>query len=225
MEDGMESILMDKFPNMERIRMVGEVKTPEQVKTNFESVRKFMKAFGQEVKSKPEWPNEDTMELRIDLIEEELEEFKDAILSADGTLVDVADALSDLLYVVYGAGHSFGIDLDKCFSEVHRSNMSKLDDDGLPFYREDGKVLKGPNFSEPDLTSILFDASFPSEQEEIEDETESKTWQQLVMKEHMEYYNEKNGTNYTFEEYYDDVVNEKIKVHYDWQQLLGMTDG
>ena len=205
--------------------MVGKVKTPEQVKTNFESVRKFMKAFGQEVKSKPEWPNEDTMELRIDLIEEELGEFKDAILSADGTLVDVADALSDLLYVVYGAGHSFGIDLDKCFSEVHRSNMSKLGDDGKPIYREDGKVLKGSNFSEPDLTSILFDAAFSSEQEEIENETESKTWQQLVMKEHMEYYNEKNGTNYTFEEYYDDVVNEKIKVHYDWQQLLGMTDG
>ena len=225
MEDGMESILMDKFPNMERIRMVGEVKTPKQVKTNFDRVGEFMKVFGQEVKNKPEWPNEDTMELRIDLIEEELEEFKDAILSADGTLVDVADALSDLLYVVYGAGHSFGIDLDKCFAEVHRSNMSKLDENGKPIYREDGKVLKGENFTEPDLTSILFDASFPSEQEETEDETESKTWQQLVMEEHMEYYNEEHGTSYTFEKYYDDVVNEKIKVHYDWQQLLGMTDG
>ena len=215
---------MDKFPNMERIRMVGEVKTPKQVKTNFDRVGEFMKVFGQEVKNKPEWPNEDTMELRIDLIEEELEEFKDAILSADGTLVDVADALSDLLYVVYGAGHSFGIDLNKCFAEVHRSNMSKLDENGKPIYREDGKVLKGENFTEPDLTSILFDASFPSEQEETEDETESKTWQQLVMEEHMEYYNEEHGTSYTFEKYYDDVVNEKIKVHYDWKALLGIME-
>ena len=214
---------MDKFPNMERIRMVGEVKTPEQVKTNFGRVRKFMKAFGQEVKSKPEWPNEDTMELRIDLIEEELEEFKDAILSADGTLVDVADALSDLLYVVYGAGHSFGIDLDKCFSEVHRSNMSKLDDDELPFYREDGKVLKGPNFSEPDLTSVLFDAAFSSEQDE--DTEKRKSWQQLFMEEQLGYYNEEHETSYTFKEYYDAVVNKKIAVHYDWEKLLGLKDG
>ena len=214
---------MDKFPNMERIRMVGEVKTPEQVKTNFGRVRKFMKAFGQEVKSKPEWPNEDTMELRIDLIEEELEEFKDAILSADGTLVDVADALSDLLYVVYGAGHSFGIDLDKCFSEVHRSNMSKLDDDGLPFYREDGKVLKGPNFSEPNLTSVLFDAAFSSEQDE--DTEKRKSWQQLFMEEQLGYYNEEHETSYTFKEYYDAVVNKKIAVHYDWEKLLGLKDG
>ena len=194
------------------------------LKTNFQRVKEFMKSFGQEVKSKPEWPNDETMELRIDLIEEELGEFKDAIINGDGTLVDVADALSDLLYVVYGAGHSFGIDLDDCFAEVHRSNMSKLGEDGKPIYREDGKVLKGPNFSEPDLTSILFDASFPSEQEETEDE-KRKSWQQLVMKEQMEYYNENHNTNYNFEEYYDAVVNEKIKVHYDWQQLLGMKDG
>ena len=194
------------------------------LKTNFQRVKEFMKSFGQEVKSKPEWPNDETMELRIDLIEEELGEFKDAILSADGTLVDVADALSDLLYVVYGAGHSFGIDLDDCFAEVHRSNMSKLGEDGKPIYREDGKVLKGPDFSEPDLTSVLFDASFPSEQEETENETKSKTWQQLVMEEHMEYYNENHNTTYTFEEYYDAVVNRKIEVHYDWQQLLGMTN-
>ena len=193
MVDGMESIL----------------------KTNFQRVKEFMKSFGQEVKSKPEWPNDETMELRIDLIEEELGEFKDAILSADGTLVDVADALSDLLYVVYGAGHSFGIDLDKCFAEVHRSNMSKLGEDGKPIYREDGKVLKGPNFSEPDLERVMY---------EDEDETKSKTWQQLVMEEHMEYYNENHNTNYTFEEYYDAVVNRKIEVHYDWQQLLGMTN-
>lgn len=123
--------------------------------TNFLLVEQFMKSFGQEVKDKPEWPDAETMDLRIDLIAEELEEFKDAIISADGTLVDVADALSDLLYVVYGAGHSFGIDLDKCFAEVHRSNMSKLDEDGNPIYREDGKVLKGPNFTEPNLKEIV----------------------------------------------------------------------
>ena len=127
------------------------------LKTNFERVKEFMKSFGQEVKSKPKWPKEDTMELRIDLIEEELGEFKNAILSADGTLVDVADALSDLLYVVYGAGHSFGLDLDACFKEVHRSNMSKLDERGKPIYREDGKVLKGPDFTEPDLESMIYE--------------------------------------------------------------------
>ena len=141
MEDGMVSIL----------------KKPEYLRTNFERVHEFMKVFGQEVKEKPEWPNGETMELRIDLIEEELGEFKDAILSADGTLVDIADALSDLLYVVYGAGHSFGLDLDACFKEVHRSNMSKLDEYGKPIYREDGKVLKGPDFTEPDLESMIYD--------------------------------------------------------------------
>ena len=197
--------------------------TENTLKTNFEKVKEFMKSFGQEVKTKPEWPNEDTMELRIDLIEEELGELKDAIIDGDGTLVDVADALSDLLYVVYGAGHSFGIDLDKCFAEVHRSNMSKLDDDGLPFYREDGKVLKGPNFSEPDLTSVLFDASFSSEQDE--DTEKRKSWQQLFMEEQLGYYNEEHETSYTFKEYYDAVVNEKIKVHYDWEKLLGLKDG
>ena len=94
------------------------------MKTNFERVKEFMKSFVQEVKSKPAWPHWETMDLRIDLIEEELKELKDAIISGDGTLVEVADALSDLLYVVYGAGHSFGINLDNCFTEVHRSNMS-----------------------------------------------------------------------------------------------------
>ncbi len=192
MEDGMENTL----------------------KTNFAKVREFMKAFGQEVKSKPDWPKEDTMELRIDLIEEELEELKDAIINGDGTLVDVADALSDLLYVVYGAGHSFGIDLNRCFAEVHRSNMSKLGDDGLPFYREDGKVLKGPNFSEPDLERVMYES-------DDEDETESKSWQQLFMEEQLGYYNEEHETTYTFEEYYDAVVNGKIEIHYDWKQLLG----
>ena len=193
------------------------------LKTNFERVKEFMKSFGQEVKSKPEWPNDETMELRIDLIEEELGELKDAIIDGDGTLVDVADALSDLLYVVYGAGHSFGINLDDCFAEVHRSNMSKLGEDGKPIYREDGKVLKGPNFSEPDLTSVLFDASFSSEQDE--DTEKRKPWQQLFMEEQLGYYNEEHETSYTFKEYYDAVVNEKIKVHYDWEKLLGLKDG
>ena len=198
MVDGMESIL----------------------KTNFQRVKEFMKSFGQEVKSKPAWPHWETMDLRIDLIQEELGELKDAIVDGDGTLVDVADALSDLLYVVYGAGHSFGIDLDDCFAEVHRSNMSKLGEDGKPIYREDGKVLKGPNFSEPDLTSVLYCTD-----EYNKRRTEKrKSWQQLVMEEHMEYYNENHNTNYTFKEYYDAVVNRKIEVHYDWQQLLGMTN-
>ena len=194
--------------------------TESTLKTNFQRVKEFMESFGQEVKSKPEWPDSETMELRIDLIEEELGEFKDAIINGDGTLVDVADALSDLLYVVYGAGHSFGIDLDDCFAEVHRSNMSKLGEDGEPIYREDGKVLKGPNFSEPDLTSVLYCTDSYRKKSQTE---KRKSWQQLVMEEHMEYYNENHNTNYTFEEYYDAVVNRKIEVHYDWQQLLGMT--
>ena len=141
MEDGMVSIL----------------KKPEYLRTNFERVHEFMKVFGQEVKEKPAWPHWETMDLRIDLIEEELKELKDAIINGDGTLVDVADALSDLLYVVYGAGHSFGLDLDACFKEVHRSNMSKLDERGKPIYREDGKVLKGPDFTEPDLESMIYE--------------------------------------------------------------------
>ena len=127
----------------------------EKVLTNFEKVKEFMDAFGQEVVTKPEWPNAKTMELRIDLIEEEVKELNEAICDASGSLVAVADALADILYVVYGAGHSFGIDLDKCFSEVHRSNMSKLGEDGKPIYREDGKVLKGENFSEPNLKEVL----------------------------------------------------------------------
>ena len=114
-----------------------------------------MNAFGQEVVTKPDWPDAKTMELRMDLIEEEVEEFNQAYCNATGSLVDVADALSDILYVVYGAGHAFGIDLDKCFSEVHRSNMSKLGNDGKPIYREDGKILKGENFIEPNLEEVL----------------------------------------------------------------------
>ena len=121
--------------------------------TNFEAVGKFMNTFGQEVKTDPDWPDEDTQKLRLELIAEELEEMWDAIENKD--LVSVADALTDILYVTYGAGHAFGIDLDKCFAEVQRSNMSKLGEDGKPIYRDDGKVLKGPNYSEPDLKHIL----------------------------------------------------------------------
>ena len=123
--------------------------------TNFNKVKEFMDAFGQEVVTKPDWPNVETMELRMDLIEEEVQEFNEACCDATGSLVEVADALSDILYVVYGAGHAFGIDLDKCFSEVHRSNMSKLGNDGKPIYRQDGKILKGENFSEPNLEEVL----------------------------------------------------------------------
>ena len=125
--------------------------------TNFKKVKEFMEAFGQKVATKPDWPHAKTMELRMDLIEEEVQEFNHACCDATGDLTDIADALSDILYVVYGAGHAFGIDLDKCFEEVHRSNMSKLGDNGKPIYREDGKVLKGENFSEPNLGDILYE--------------------------------------------------------------------
>ena len=121
--------------------------------SNFEDVGTFMKTFGQEVKTDPDWPDEDTQKLRLELIAEELEEMWDAIENKD--LVGVADALSDILYVTYGAGHAFGIDLDRCFAEVQRSNMSKLGEDGKPIYREDGKVMKGPNYSPPDLKKII----------------------------------------------------------------------
>ena len=119
--------------------------------TNANKVKEFMEAFGQEVKDKPEWPDEDTVNLRVDLIEEEYDELKQAVYSHDGTMTDVADALSDILYVVYGMAHSFGIDIDECFREVHVSNMSKLDENGKPIYREDGKVVKGPNYKPPNL--------------------------------------------------------------------------
>ena len=121
--------------------------------TNFKSVGKFMETFGQEVKKKPEIPDAKTVELRIELISEELEELWDACKDKD--IVSIADALTDILYVTYGAGHAFGIDLDKCFAEVQRSNMSKLGKNGKPIYREDGKVMKGPNYSEPDLKNTL----------------------------------------------------------------------
>ena len=121
--------------------------------TNFERVRKFMETFGQEVKKKAEFPNEKIIALRYDLIKEELEELKLAIDNND--IKEVADALTDILYVTYGAGHAFGINLDKCFNEVQNSNMSKLGLDGKPIYNEKGKVMKGPNYFKPDLNKFV----------------------------------------------------------------------
>ena len=121
--------------------------------TNFEKVKEFMTTFGQEVKNKAEFPNDKIVELRKKLIDEEFNELKDAINEND--LIEVADALTDILVVTYGAGVAFGIDLDKCFKEVHRSNMSKLSEDGKPIYNEFGKVMKGPNYFKPNLKQYL----------------------------------------------------------------------
>ena len=121
--------------------------------TNFEKVKLFMQTFGQEVKTKASFSDEKTNQLRLDLISEELEELKNAMESKD--LLEVADALTDILYVTYGAGHAFGINLDKCFEEVQNSNMSKLDDNGKPIYNEHGKVMKGPNYFKPNLFKFL----------------------------------------------------------------------
>ena len=121
--------------------------------SNFENVKKFMKTFGQEVKEKAEFPNEKIASLRYDLIKEELEELKNAIHKKD--IQEVADALTDILYVTYGAGHAFGINLDKCFQEVQSSNMSKLGEDGKPIYNEKGKVMKGPNYFKPNLKKFV----------------------------------------------------------------------
>ena len=121
--------------------------------TNFEKVGLFMKTFGQEVKNRPSLSSEKINNLRISLIEEELKELKDALFNKD--IKEVADALTDILYVTYGAGHAFGINLDDCFGEVQRSNMSKLGNDGKPIYNEHGKVMKCPNYFKPDLKKIL----------------------------------------------------------------------
>ena len=121
--------------------------------TNFGKVRYFMKTFGQEIKNKPSLSTKKINKLRVSLINEELEEFKKAIKNND--LKEVADALTDILYVAYGAGHAFGINLDKCFDEVQQSNMSKLGDDGKPIYNDKGKVMKGPNYFKPDLTKFV----------------------------------------------------------------------
>ena len=121
--------------------------------TNFNKVKTFMETFGQEVKKKPSFSSEKINKLRYDLINEELHELKAALDNKD--LLEVADALTDILVVTYGAGAAFGIDLDKCFEEVHRSNMSKLSEEGKPIYNEFGKVMKGPNYSPPDLKKII----------------------------------------------------------------------
>ena len=121
--------------------------------TNFKKVGEFMKAFGQEVKSLPNLSSEKINNLRINLIDEELNELKEAI--KEKNLIEVADALTDILYVTYGAGHAFGIDLDRCFEEVQNSNMSKLDENGKPIYNDSGKVMKGPNYFKPDLSKFV----------------------------------------------------------------------
>ena len=121
--------------------------------SNFNKVKIFMETFGQEVKTQPSFSTNKINSLRFDLIKEELEELKVAMESKD--LLEVADALTDILYVVYGAGHAFGIDLDKCFAEVQNSNMSKLDENGKPIYNDSGKVMKGPKYFKPDLTKFI----------------------------------------------------------------------
>ena len=121
--------------------------------TNFNKVWQFMRSFGQETLSRPTLPDVDLAELRLDLIQEEVDELAQAIIDQD--IVEIADALTDILYVTYGAGHAFGIDLDTCFTEVHRSNMSKLGIDGKPIYRQDGKVLKGRGYTPPQLAKII----------------------------------------------------------------------
>jgi len=121
--------------------------------TNFESVRKFMKTFGQEIREKASFPDRKITSLRYDLIKEELDELKEALDNKD--LKEVADALTDILYVTYGAGHAFGINLDKCFEEVQNSNMSKLGLDGKPIFNDKGKVLKGPNYFKPNLEKFV----------------------------------------------------------------------
>ena len=121
--------------------------------TNFERVRKFMETFGQEIREKAQFPNEKITSLRYDLIKEELNELKEAMDNKD--IKEVADALTDILYVAYGAGHAFGINLDKCFEEVQNSNMSKLSPDGKPIYNDKGKVMKGPNYTKPSLKKFI----------------------------------------------------------------------
>ena len=121
--------------------------------TNFERVKKFMETFGQEIKEKAQFPSDKITSLRHDLIKEELDELKEAIDKKD--IIEVADALTDILYVTYGAGHAFGINLDMCFEEVQNSNMSKLGSDGKPIYNDKGKVMKGPNYFKPDLNKFV----------------------------------------------------------------------
>ena len=125
----------------------------DKMATNFELGAEFMRAFNQDVYDHPSVRDEKTRNLRYELLREELEELREALDKEN--IVEIADALTDILYVAYGAGHAFGINLDSCYWEVHRSNMSKLGEDGKPIHREDGKVIKGPNYSPPNLTSII----------------------------------------------------------------------
>ena len=128
-------------------------KTYRSLMSNFNKVKIFMETFGQEVKNKPSFSSEKINDLRYELIREELDELKEALKNKD--ILEVADALTDILYVTYGAGHAFGIDLDKCFEEVQHSNMSKLDENGKPIYNENGKVMKGPSYFKPNLTRFV----------------------------------------------------------------------
>ena len=121
--------------------------------TNFKDVRIFMEKFGQMIRTKPQFPDDKTMQLRLDLIKEELNELEDAMKTKN--LKEVADALTDILYVTYGAGYAYGIDLDQCFKEVQGANMSKLGEDGKPIYNDQGKVMKGPNYTKPDLSKFV----------------------------------------------------------------------
>tara|TARA_X000001036_G_C20449142_1_gene712601 strand:+ start:14 stop:385 length:372 start_codon:yes stop_codon:yes gene_type:complete len=121
--------------------------------SNFKDVKVFMEKFGQMVRTKPQFPDDKTMQLRLNLIKEELNELEDAMKTKN--LKEVADALTDILYVTYGAGYAYGIDLDQCFKEVQRANMSKLGEDGKPIYNEQGKVMKGPNYTKPDLSKFV----------------------------------------------------------------------
>jgi len=124
-----------------------------KIMTNFEDVKVFMEKFGQRVNTKPQFPDQKTMQLRFDLIKEELNELKEAMETKN--LKEIADALTDILYVTYGAGYAYGINLDKCFKEVQRANMSKLGKDGKPIFNEKGKVMKGPDYSKPDLEKFI----------------------------------------------------------------------
>lgn len=121
--------------------------------SNFKDVKIFMEKFGQMVRTKPQFPDDKTMQLRLDLIKEELSELEEAMKSRN--LKEVADALTDILYVTYGAGYAYGVDLDECFKEVQRANMSKLGEDGKPIYNDQGKVMKGPNYTKPDLSKFV----------------------------------------------------------------------
>ena len=155
-DDGTDPINEDPEPPFFRDKETGmlAIELEDLIgSTNFELAGDFMNAFGQEVLTEPTLPSPELGKLRLELIREEFEELTVATNAMD--IVEIADALTDILYVVYGAGHAFGIDLDECYNEVHRSNMSKLGTDGKPIYRDDGKVLKGPNYFHPNLKDIL----------------------------------------------------------------------